>query len=64
MNAIERLTQFFQPPPAEVKAARQLAESKRYLLDAYAYREEAEAAVKKYEERIKRLTTPVRGTAK
>lgn len=52
----------FSAPPAEVMAVRQLNDAKRLLLEAHAYREEAEAMVAKYEDRIQRLTLYVRNT--
>lgn len=60
MDFFNKLMRVFQPPSAEVLAARQLAEAKRHLLNAHAYREEAEAMVVKYNQRIKRLTETLR----
>lgn len=59
MAWLEQIRQIFQPPSAEVMALRQLEDAKRYLLKAHAYREEAEATVQMYEERITRLTLTV-----
>lgn len=52
----------FSAPPAEVMAVRQLNDAKRLLLEAHAYREEAEAMVAKYEKRIQRLTIDIRNS--
>lgn len=60
MEYYEKVKRFFSPPPAEVMAMRQLEDAKRLLLEAHAYREDAEAMVAKYEDRIKRLTQTVR----
>ena len=61
MEFISRLRALFAPPSAAILAVRQLEDAKRHLLEAYAYREEAEAYVQKYETRIRRLTAAVRG---
>ena len=63
MEWLNRLRRMFQPPSAEVLMVRQLEDAKRLLLEAHAYREEAEAMVKKYSERIKRLSTEVQKIA-
>lgn len=60
MEYYEKVKRMFSPPPAEVLAVRQLEDAKRMLLEAHAYREEAEAMVQKYQERIARLTATVR----
>ena len=46
----------FATPSAEMLALRELQESKRRLLEALSYREEAECRVACYLERIDRLT--------
>ena len=46
----------FATPSAEMLALRELQESKRRLLEALSYREEAECRVACYSERIDRLT--------
>lgn len=57
---IEFFTKWFQPPPAEVMAVKQLEDAKRLLLEAYAYQEDAKAMVAKYQQRIERLSETVR----
>lgn len=61
---IDSVTKWFQPPPAEIRAVKQLEEAKNFLLDAYAYQEDANAMVLKYQERIKRLSEEVRSIGK
>lgn len=60
MEWLNQLRKMFHPPSAEVLAVRQLEETKRLLLEAYAYQEEAEALVRKYQDRLKRLEAVVR----
>lgn len=64
LKAIESVSKWFQPPPAEVRAVKQLEEAKNFLLDAYAYQEDANAMVLKYQDRIKRLSEKVRNMGK
>ena len=64
MDFISRLRVFFSPPSAAVLTVRQLEDTRRYLLRAYPYREEAEATVQMYEARLKRLEAAGRGEKK
>jgi hypothetical protein len=50
-----KLVEFFSTPSAETIALRELEDAKRQLLMAYSYREEGDAAIRKYNERIQRL---------
>lgn len=61
MDFISRLRALFTPPTADIIAVRQLEETRRDLLQAHAYREEAESLVRKYEARVRRLEAAVRG---
>ena len=61
MDFISRLRALFAPPTADVMAVRQLEDTRRYLLRAYAYREEVIATVQMYEARLRRLEAAVRG---
>ena len=61
MDFISRLRALFAPPTAEILAVRQLEDTRRYLLRAYAYREEVLATVEMYEARVRRLEATVRG---
>ena len=58
----DSICSLFVAPPAEVISVRQLNDAKRLLLEAHAYREEAEAMVDKYQKRIKRLTAEIRNS--
>lgn len=53
---IDQVKKLFATPSAEMLALRELEESKRRLLEALSYREEAECRVACYSERIDRLT--------
>ena len=55
-HMISYLKSFFAPPSAEMLAIVELEESKRRLLEAYSYTEEAECRVRCYSDRIDRLT--------
>jgi hypothetical protein len=50
-----KLVKLFATPSAEAIALRELEDAKRQLLTAYSYREEGDAAIRKYNERIQRL---------
>ena len=55
-QSMSYLKSFFAPPSAEMLAIIELEESKRRLLEAYSYTEEAECRVRCYTDRIERLT--------
>lgn len=63
MSVFDKIRKLFTPPSADVLAVKHLEESKRQLLAAFAYREEADAMVKKYQERVRRLETAVQKIA-
>jgi hypothetical protein len=50
-----KLVKLFATPSAEAIALRELEDAKRQLLLAYRSREEGDAAIRKYNERIQRL---------
>jgi hypothetical protein len=50
-----KFAKLFATPSAEAIALRELEDAKRQLLTAYSYREEGDAAIRKYNERIQRL---------
>jgi hypothetical protein len=56
MKWLTDLLRIFQPPSAAMMAMKQLEDAQRHLLDAHAYREDAEALVEKYQARVTRLT--------
>lgn len=60
MNWLDQLRKLFNPPSAEALMVRHLEETKRELLRAYAYKEDAEAMVKKYQDRRYRLESQMR----
>ena len=55
-QSMNYLKSFLAPPSAEMLALIELEESKRRLLEAYSYTEEAECRVRCYTDRIERLT--------
>jgi hypothetical protein len=59
MNILDSIRRLVRPPTAEVLAQRQLEETERQLL--YAYREDADAMVNKYEDRLRRLEQATAG---
>jgi len=61
MSMLDSIRWLFNQPTAATLAQRQLEETERQLLYAYAYREDADAMVKKYEDRLRRLEEATAG---